>query len=113
MLMAFLKAVIIGDPYLRYLALGAGLFCIGLYGTLTRRNAIGILMSIEIMFNGVNLNLVAVSSFLTPAALTGQVFAILVMALAAAEVSIGLALVYAVYRNMATSNIDQMNLMKW
>jgi NADH:ubiquinone oxidoreductase subunit K len=96
-----------------YLTVSLLLFGIGLYGILTRRNAIGILMSIELVLNSVNLNLVAFSKYITPQVLTGQVFALFVIAVAAGEAVIGLAIVLSIYRNRQTVNIDDINLMKW
>ncbi|MBM4466281.1 MAG: NADH-quinone oxidoreductase subunit NuoK [Chloroflexi bacterium] len=96
-----------------YLTLAAALFCIGLYGALTRRNAVAILMSLELMLNAVNINLVAFSRYVTPAALTGQVFALFVIAIAAAEAALGLAIIIAIYRARETVNADEINLMKW
>jgi len=96
-----------------YLILSAILFSIGMFGLLTRRNAVGILMSIELMFNAVNINLVAFSSFLTPQYLTGQVFAIFVITIAAAEAAVGLAIVMLLYRNFRGIEVDKINFMKW
>ena len=96
-----------------YLALAAILFCIGIFGVLTRRNAIGVLMSIELMFNAVNINFIAFSKFITPTILTGQIFSIFVIAIAAAEVTVGLAMVILIYRNYKGINIDKINFMKW
>jgi NAD(P)H-quinone oxidoreductase subunit 4L len=96
-----------------YLILSGLLFSIGLYGALTKRNAIVILMSIELMLNGVNIALVAFSRFITPVVLTGQVFAIFIMVVAAAEVAIGLAIIIAIYRNRNTIDVNKINLMKW
>jgi NAD(P)H-quinone oxidoreductase subunit 4L len=96
-----------------YLILAAVLFSIGLYGALTRRNAIIILISIELMLNAVNITLVAFSRFITPVALTGQVFAIFVMVVAAAEVAVGLAIIIAIYRNRNTVDTSKIDLLKW
>ena len=96
-----------------YLILSGLLFSIGLYGALTKSNAIVILMSIELMLNGVNIALVAFSRFITPVILTGQVFAIFIMVVAAAEVAIGLAIIIAIYRNRNTIDVNKINLMKW
>jgi NAD(P)H-quinone oxidoreductase subunit 4L len=96
-----------------YLILSGLLFSIGLYGAITKRNAIVILMSIELMLNGVNIALVAFSRFITPAALTGQIFAIFVIVVAAAEVAIGLAIIISIYRNRDTIDVNKINLMKW
>jgi len=96
-----------------YLILSAVLFSIGLYGALAKRNAIVILMSIELMLNGVNIALVAFSRYITPLALTGQVFAIFVMVVAAAEVAVGLAIIISIYRYRETIDVTKINLMKW
>lgn len=96
-----------------YLALAAILFGIGLFGVLTRRNAIGILMSIELMFNAVNINLVAFNRYVTPADFTGQIFSIFVIVVAAAEATVGLAIVLLIYRNFRDIFVDNINLMKW
>lgn len=96
-----------------YLILSAVLFSIGLFGALARRNALVILMSIEVMLNGVNVSLVAFSRYLVPAALTGQVFAIFVIVVAAAEVVVGLAIIMTIYRTRRTVEVDKINLMKW
>ncbi len=96
-----------------YLAVSVLLFGIGLFGILTRRNAIGILMGIELILNSVNLNLVAFSKFITPQVLTGQIFALFVIAVAAGEAALGLAIVLSIYRSRNTVNIDDINLMKW
>jgi NADH:ubiquinone oxidoreductase subunit K len=96
-----------------YLILSAALFCIGLYGALTKRNAVIILMCIELMLNAVNISLVAFSRYVVPLLLTGQVFAIFVMAVAAAEVAVGLAIILAIYRGKADIDTDNINLMKW
>lgn len=94
-----------------YLGLAAILFSIGVVGVLTRRNAIVILMSIEIMLNAVNLTLVSFSSYLGDSA--GQIFVFFVMAVAAAEAAIGLAIVLALFRNKQTVFVDEVNIMKW
>ena len=96
-----------------FLALGAVLFSIGLYGALVKRNAIVILMSIELMFNAVNVTLVAFSRFITPTLLTGQVFAIFIITVAAAEAAVGLAIIISVYRHRETVDTGQFNLLKW
>ncbi|RLD03398.1 MAG: NADH-quinone oxidoreductase subunit NuoK [Chloroflexota bacterium] len=95
-----------------YLIVAAALFCIGLYGALSRRNAIGILMGIELMLNAVNINLVAFWRYVKPAVLTGQIFAIFVFTVAAAEAAVGLALIIAIYRNRDTVIIEDINLLK-
>ncbi|MGZ8620633.1 MAG: NADH-quinone oxidoreductase subunit NuoK [Actinomycetota bacterium] len=93
------------------LTFSAVLFATGVYGVLARRNAVLVLMSIELMLNAVNVNLVAFSQALGQ--LTGQVFALFVIAVAAAEVGIGLAIVILIYRNRETINLDEVNLLKW
>ena len=97
----------------QYLALAAILFAIGVFGVLTRRNAIGILMSLELMFNSANINLVAFNKFIAPDGLTGQIFAIFVVVVAAAEAVVGLAIVLLLYRNWKGIDIDHINIMKW
>lgn len=96
-----------------YLILAGVLFCIGLYGALAKRNAIIILMSIELMLNAVNIAMVAFSRYITPALLTGQVFAIFIMVVAAAEAAVGLAIIMAIYRNRETIDVSKIDLMKW
>jgi NADH:ubiquinone oxidoreductase subunit K len=98
-------------PYLLFFS--AVLFSAGVYGVLARRNAVLVLMSIELMLNAVNVNLVAFNAYLRDAALTGQVFALFVITVAAAEVGIGLAIVILIYRNRETINVDEVNLLKW
>ena len=96
-----------------YLILSAVLFSIGLYGALAKRNAIIILMSIEIMLNAVNIAMVAFSRYIVPLMLTGQIFAIFVMVVAAAEVAVGLAIIIAIYRHRETIDATKIDLMKW
>ena len=94
-----------------FLILSAVLFTIGIIGVLVRRNAIIIFMSIELMLNSINLSLVAFSAFLGNT--TGQIFVFFVMAVAAAEAAVGLAIVISLYRNKDTLNIDEINILKW
>ena len=94
-----------------YMLLSAALFIIGVVGVMVRRNIIIIFMSIELILNAVNINLVAYSAQLQNA--VGQVFAIFVIAVAAAEAAVGLGIILAFYRNKETINIDEMNLMRW
>jgi NADH:ubiquinone oxidoreductase subunit K len=96
-----------------YLGLSAALFCIGIFGVLSRRNAIGMLMGIELMLNAANINLVAFGRYLHPEMLLGHVFAIFVMTIAAAEAAVGLAIIIAAYRNIEHINVDKINVMKW
>lgn len=97
----------------QFLILAAAVFSLGVYGLLVRRNIVLILLSVELMLNAVNINLVAFESMLnTPEAL-GQVFAIFVITVAAAEVGIGLAIVLLIFRNRRSANVDELNSMRW
>nr|WP_092070304.1 NADH-quinone oxidoreductase subunit NuoK [Dendrosporobacter quercicolus]NSL48197.1 NADH-quinone oxidoreductase subunit NuoK [Dendrosporobacter quercicolus DSM 1736]SDM08787.1 NADH dehydrogenase subunit K [Dendrosporobacter quercicolus] len=96
-----------------YLIVAAILFVIGLYGILTKRNIVAMLMSIELMLNAVNINLIAFSRFITPEAATGQIFAIFTIAVAAAEVAVGLALVFRVYDDRDTVLAERLNGLRW
>jgi len=96
-----------------YLVLAVILFSIGLYGALTKRNAIVILMSIEIMLNAVNIVLVAFSRYIVPSLLTGQVFALFTIVVAAAEAAVALAIVIAIYHSRQTIDATRIDLMKW
>ncbi len=98
---------------LPYLALAAILFSIGLFGVLTRRNTIGILMSLELMFNAVNINFVTFNKFIWTDGLVGQMFAIFIVVVAAAEAVVGLAIVLLLYRNWQGIDTDQVSVMKW
>jgi NADH:ubiquinone oxidoreductase subunit K len=95
------------------LVLAALLFSLGVYGLLARRNAVLVLLAIELMLNAVNINLIAFEAMIRDSLATGQVFAIFVITVAAAEVGIGLAIVLLIFRNRATANVDEFNLMKW
>ncbi len=96
-----------------FLLLSAALFCIGIYGLITSRNAVRVLMSIELMLNAVNLNLMAFSNFVDAQDVKGQVFTTFVIAIAAAEAAVGLAIVLAIYRNRDTVDMEAFNLLKW
>lgn len=96
-----------------YLLVGAMLFCLGLYGLFVKKNVVAILMSIELMLNAVNINFVAFNRFLATDRLIGNVAALFVIVLAAAEVAVGLALVIAIYRSRKTTNVDEFNWLKW
>lgn len=97
----------------QFLIVAAALFSLGVYGLLVRRNIVAILLSVELMLNAVNINLVAFESMLnTPQAL-GQVFAIFVITIAAAEVGVGLAIILLIFRNRRSANVDELNLMRW
>ncbi|MBI5197730.1 MAG: NADH-quinone oxidoreductase subunit NuoK, partial [Nitrospirae bacterium] len=95
-----------------YLAVGSVLFCIGLYGALVRKNFIVILMSIELMLNAVNINLVAFSRFLDHASYDGQIFALFIMIIAASEAAVGLAILLAIFRNTGVIETDSARSMK-
>jgi NADH-quinone oxidoreductase subunit K len=99
-------------PASAFLALALILFCIGLYGALSKRNTVIVLISIELMLNAVNINLVTFSKYGIMPSITGQIFALFAIAIAAAEAAIGLAILIALYRNRKTVNIDEMNTMK-
>ncbi len=93
-----------------FLLLAAALFCIGVYGVISRRNGVMVLMSIELILNSVNINLVAFSAM--TGAVTGQIFALFVITVAAAEVGVGLAIVLAIFRNYRSVDLDDVDLMK-
>jgi NADH-quinone oxidoreductase subunit K len=98
-------------PLTHYLIFSATLFSIGVLGVLIRRNAIVVFMCVEIMLNAVNVSLIAFDRYLNQH--DGQIFSFMVICVAAAEVSVGLAIVIALFRNKATVNLDEINLMKW
>jgi len=100
-------------PISWYLIFAAALFSIGLFGVLSRRNAVAILLGIELMLNSVNINLAAFWRYGNVTHMTGQVFAVIVFAVAAAEVAVGLALVISVYRRHKTVVADDIDMMKW
>lgn len=95
------------------LTLAAFLFSVGVYGVLARKNAVLVLMSIELMLNSVNINLVAFNAWFQDAAAVGQIFALFIIAVAAAEVGVGLAIVLLIFRNRKSINIDEVDLLKW
>ena len=101
-------------PLSWYLIVAAAMFCIGLYGALSRRNAIAVLIGVELMLNAVNVNLLAFWRYVEAAGatLSGQVFAIIVITVAAAEAAVGLALIIDVYRNRRTVDVEDLDLMK-
>jgi NAD(P)H-quinone oxidoreductase subunit 4L len=94
----------------QFLVLAAALFCIGVYGVLARRNGVLVLMSVELMLNAVNLNLIAFSAYLHQ--VSGQVFALFVITIAAAEVGVGLAIVLLIYRNLRSPDLDQVDQLR-
>lgn len=96
-----------------YLVLAAALFCIGFVGAVIKRNAIAVLMGIELMLNAVNLNLVAFDRFGSHVVPLGQSFAVFIIAVAAAEVSVALAIILALYRRRSNTNVDDLDMLKW
>jgi NADH-quinone oxidoreductase subunit K len=100
-------------PLSWYLIVAAILFCVGVFGVLARRNAVAILMGIELMLNAVNINLVAFWRYLEPDKMVGQAFAAFVFIVAAAETAVGLALIISVYRNRETVDVENVDLLKW
>jgi len=99
-------------PLWMYLIVAAGMFSIGVYGVLARRNAVAILMSIELMLNAIIINLVAFWRYVTPTNMSGQAFAAFVFVVAAAEAAIGLAIVIAIYRNRRSTVVEDVNLLR-
>jgi NADH-quinone oxidoreductase subunit K len=97
----------------QYLTLAVLVFMIGLFGVLTRRNAIGVLISIELMFNAVNLLLVTFTRYVGPQGLAGQIFAVFIIVIAAAEATVGMAIVLLLYRGFRGINVDKVNFLKW
>ncbi|MGH2703965.1 MAG: NADH-quinone oxidoreductase subunit NuoK [Actinomycetota bacterium] len=100
-------------PVVWVLLLSSFLFSVGVYGVLARRNAVLVLMSVELMLNAVNINLVAFNLLLREARLIGQIFALFIITVAAAELGVGLAIIILIYRNRTTVSIDEVSLMKW
>lgn len=99
-------------PLEAVLVVAAALFCIGLFGALSRRNLVGVLMGIELMLNSVNINLVAVWRYLEPRFITGPTFAIFIITVAAAEAAVGLAMVIAIYRSLQTIDADNVDTLR-
>ncbi len=99
-------------PLEAVLVVAGALFCIGLFGALSRRNMVGILMGVELMLNAVNINLVAFWRYLEPRYISGQTFAIYIICVAAAEAAVGLAMIIAIYRNWLTVNADTVDSLK-
>lgn len=100
-------------PLSWYVLFSAALFCIGLYGALARRNALAILMAIELMLNAVNINLVAFWRYITPDLIAGQAFALIVFAVAASEAAVGMALIISIYRRRDTVAVEEIDMLKW
>jgi NADH:ubiquinone oxidoreductase subunit K len=99
-------------PLWMYLFVSAALFCVGAYGVLSRRNAVAILMSVELMLNAVNINLVAFWRYIAPENMAGQAFAAFVFVVAAAEAAVGLAIIITVYRSRRSVMVEDVNLLK-
>lgn len=100
-------------PLKYFLIFSALLFSVGMYGVLARRNAILILISIEIMLNAVNINFIAFSRYITPKLIVGQMYTIFAIAAGAAEIGVGLAIVLSIYRGRETVNVDEIDMLKW
>ena len=100
-------------PLQAFLLTSSILFCIGIWGLLNSRNAVRVLMSIELMLNAVNINLMAFSSYVDNNLIQGQVFTIFVITVAAAEAAVGLAILLSLYRNRVTVDMESFNLLKW
>ena len=100
-------------PIQAFLIISSSLFCIGIWGLLNSRNAVRVLMSIELMLNAVNRNLMAFSSYVDNNLIQGQVFTIFVITVAAAEAAVGLAILLSLYRNRVTVDMESFNLLKW
>ncbi len=96
-----------------YLLLASILFCIGVWGLINSRNAVRVLMSIELMLNAVNINLMAFSAYLDGNLIRGQVFTVFVITVAAAEAAVGLAILLSLYRNRVTIDMENFNLLRW
>jgi NADH:ubiquinone oxidoreductase subunit K len=100
-------------PLEHFLVLSAVLFSLGVYGVLTRRNAVLILMSVELMLNAASINMVAFAAYASPAAFIGIIFAIFIITIAAAEVGLALAIILRIFRNRGTANVDEVDTLKW
>jgi NADH:ubiquinone oxidoreductase subunit K len=100
-------------PIENFLVLSSILFSLGIYGVLARRSAVLILMSVELMLQAVSINFIAFAVYLSPEQFTGLIFAIFVITVAAAEVGLALAIILRIYRNKATSNVDEVDTLKW
>lgn len=108
-----MEAVTQQIPLEHFLVLSAILFSLGIYGVLTRRSAVLILMSVELMLNAASINMVAFAAYTSPAAFTGIIFAIFIITVAAAELGLGLAIILRIFRNRRTANVDEIDELKW
>jgi NADH:ubiquinone oxidoreductase subunit K len=100
-------------PLEHFLVLSAILFSIGVFGVLSKRNAVLIIMSVELMLNAASINMVAFAAYASPGAFTGIIFAIFIITIAAAEVGLALAIVLRVFRNRQTANVDELDTLRW
>jgi len=100
-------------PLEHFLVLSALLFSIGVYGVLTRRNAVLILMSVELMLNAASINMVAFAAYTSPALFIGIIFAVFIITVAAAEAGLALAIILRLFRNRATANVDEVDQLRW
>ena len=96
-----------------YLIVAAALFCIGIYSVIAKKNAIAVMIGLEFILNAVNINLIAINHFLFPNAVTGQIFVLFIIGVAAAEVALALAIVLALYRQNNSVFVDEMDVLKW
>ena len=101
------------SPIENFLVLSSILFSIGIYGVLARRNAVLIIMSVELMLQAVSINFIAFAVYLYPEQFTGLIFAIFVITIAAAEVGLALGIILRIFRNKGTSNVDEVDMLKW
>ena len=108
-----LNSSIVPIPLQDYLIVASLLFCIGVWGLINSRNAVRVLMSIELMLNAVNINLMAFSSYLDGSLIRGQVFTVFVITVAAAEAAVGLAILLSLFRNRVTVDMESFNLLRW
>lgn len=108
-----MEAVTQQIPLEHFLALSGILFSLGVYGVLTRRNAVLILMSVELMLNAASINMVAFAAYASPEAFTGMIFAVFIITIAAAEVGLALAIILRIFRNLGTANVDEVDELKW
>lgn len=100
-------------PIQHFLVLSGVLFSLGIYGVLARRNAVLIIMSVELMLQAVNINMIAFAVYFDPSAFVGLIFAVFIITIAAAEVGLALAIVLRIFRNRVTANVDEVNILKW
>ena len=107
-----MTSIVDSVPLSWVLIVAGALFCIGLFGALSRRNTVGILLGVELMLNAVNINLIAFWRYLEPQMVAGQVFALFVITIAAAEAAVGLAMIIAIYRTRLTVNADEVDTLK-